>query len=556
MPAYSYVRFSTPPQSLGDSERRQIESTRNWAKRKGIPLDESLTPDRGLSGFHGTHRRRGSLGKFLQLVREGVVPSGSILVVERASRLSREGAFKAMKDVVFELLGAGITLQFTDPELAFTEENYGLMSPLLNGLLELAYRESKDRSDYAKSQWGRRRAAAAESGKPVNGNGPAWLRLVDGNWQPIPEKVKAVRKVFERSIDGHGVHSLCAELNRLGVPPIGRGRKWLPHYVALVLRNRAVLGEFQPAVMKDGRRCKDGIAPVQGYYPPVLPESVFRRAQAAMDARKLKRGPKGRHCRNLFTGMLYGAVDGFPLVTVSEHDSNKGVRLVSAGARTGNEGSSYKSVPYAAVETAFLSLVTELTPQDLQPRSPGPGDDLVVLEGRKKDLKARIDKLRTELRRGGDFADGLQLLRELGDDALTLDRQIEQAKGKAASPPSAALEDAQSIVQVLAKAKGEKLVATRVRLQQRIREVFEQVWVFFADEAEGQGQLVLVQAFLRDNGDVRQIAFIRDRKTNNLVWLSHLLKKDQVADLRLYRDEKKGRAVRQWVSWMLKANGG
>ena len=50
--AYSYLRFSTPEQLKGDSQRRQLEAARAYALEQGLELDESLTfQDLGVSGF-------------------------------------------------------------------------------------------------------------------------------------------------------------------------------------------------------------------------------------------------------------------------------------------------------------------------------------------------------------------------------------------------------------------------------------------------------------------------------------------------------------------------
>jgi len=40
--AVSYIRFSTPKQSLGDSLRRQLEHTRAYCAAHGLTLDEDL----------------------------------------------------------------------------------------------------------------------------------------------------------------------------------------------------------------------------------------------------------------------------------------------------------------------------------------------------------------------------------------------------------------------------------------------------------------------------------------------------------------------------------
>ena len=39
--AYSYVRFSTPEQEMGDSERRQIALTSSYCKKNGLLLSET-----------------------------------------------------------------------------------------------------------------------------------------------------------------------------------------------------------------------------------------------------------------------------------------------------------------------------------------------------------------------------------------------------------------------------------------------------------------------------------------------------------------------------------
>jgi len=41
--AYSYIRFSTPDQMQGDSERRQLALAQAYCKKKGLELDDRLT---------------------------------------------------------------------------------------------------------------------------------------------------------------------------------------------------------------------------------------------------------------------------------------------------------------------------------------------------------------------------------------------------------------------------------------------------------------------------------------------------------------------------------
>src|SRR5262245_9603115 len=80
--AFSYVRFSARRQEAGDSIRRQVNATRDWAERHKAHLDESLQIDRGVSAFKGRNRDIGALGEFLRQVESGRVAPGSFLVVE------------------------------------------------------------------------------------------------------------------------------------------------------------------------------------------------------------------------------------------------------------------------------------------------------------------------------------------------------------------------------------------------------------------------------------------------------------------------------------------
>jgi DNA invertase Pin-like site-specific DNA recombinase len=74
--AFSYVRMSTPGQLLGDSLRRQLEASRTYASTHGLELVEEPLQDLGVSAYKGANVSEGSLGRFLDAVRSGKVPTG------------------------------------------------------------------------------------------------------------------------------------------------------------------------------------------------------------------------------------------------------------------------------------------------------------------------------------------------------------------------------------------------------------------------------------------------------------------------------------------------
>jgi DNA invertase Pin-like site-specific DNA recombinase len=84
--AYSYLRMSTAEQIRGDSLRRQLEQSRDYAAKHGMTLVEDLR-DIGISAFHGANAAEGALGLFLAAVKAEKVEAGSYLLVESLVRL-------------------------------------------------------------------------------------------------------------------------------------------------------------------------------------------------------------------------------------------------------------------------------------------------------------------------------------------------------------------------------------------------------------------------------------------------------------------------------------
>ncbi|MGI4953220.1 MAG: recombinase family protein [Janthinobacterium lividum] len=81
--AYSYLRFSTPEQAMGDSRRRQLSLAESYAKQNNLLLDKGLNfRDLGVSAFRGKNAKDGGLRSFLDAVEHGLVPANSYLLIE------------------------------------------------------------------------------------------------------------------------------------------------------------------------------------------------------------------------------------------------------------------------------------------------------------------------------------------------------------------------------------------------------------------------------------------------------------------------------------------
>ena len=106
--AYSYVRFSSEKQRLGDSVRRQVELAQAWAAQRGMELDDSTYRDLGVSAYDRSNETAG-LGAFLTAARNGKVQPGSFLLVENLDRLSRAGIIPTI-EIMQQLTKADIRI--------------------------------------------------------------------------------------------------------------------------------------------------------------------------------------------------------------------------------------------------------------------------------------------------------------------------------------------------------------------------------------------------------------------------------------------------------------
>jgi len=326
--AYSYVRFSTAEQAKGTSPWRQKEWSRHYAAQNGFILDESLKPDRGISAFKGRNRTEGNLAAFLARVKDGTVPRGSALLVESLDRLSREEVEEALYAFLV-IIRSGIEIHTCDGQVYIRGKLKAEQLLLSIFHMARANEESERKSERCGAAWSKKRQNA--NGKEaMSARVPAWLKAVKG--QPIrviPERVTVVRKMFEWAAKGLGQYVICDKLIKGGVSPWGPARKgkpprWTPFYVSSILSSRSVIGEYTPhtkKIVNDTRkRVADG-APVENYYPAVIPLPLWQRVQEARRAfaqakfgESFKAGKDLHSDKNLFKRLLFDANNDAPMV--------------------------------------------------------------------------------------------------------------------------------------------------------------------------------------------------------------------------------------------------
>jgi DNA invertase Pin-like site-specific DNA recombinase len=552
--AYSYQRFSHLKQDKGDSIRRQTEARERYlAAHPKLVFDDSLRPEKGVSGFRGKNRQAGTvLADFLATIEAGQVKPGSVLIVENLDRLSRDQVGRALR-LFMDILEAGVRIVTLSPEREYDEKSLGDIAGLLEPLIVMqrAHEESQTKSVRGQARWKARRDAAASGKKAVFARAmiPAWLKPnADKTDFEVDEAAAAtVKQIFEMALAGYGSNSITKKLNASGVKPIGKKPRWNYPYIVRILTNRAVLGEYQGNTYVDGQKRRTG-EPVKDYFPRIISDRLFNRVQAIMRGR----APQCRHTDkdvlNLFTGLLIDARDGRQITfrgkNIIDHKGTAKEKrrryryLINRGHVNGEVAANGMpepckiGFPYDHFEAAFLLGVRELAVDDFTPDQGNSVAELAQLLDRQAEIAATIAATKRRVAnpaKGVKVDDLLDLLVDLGQERDRLQARIDELKLKATGHNAQVLKETQDLVRRLETAKGDARIDLRERIKGRIRALVDRVYVLIWKGKKAKYLQAQVHFF---NGSMRTIV-VNDREQAGTLLNSPIVPE---RDLRNYRE--------------------
>lgn len=488
--AYSYLRMSTDVQLKGDSRRRQLEASRQWAVEHGLDLiEERQLEDIGISAFRGANVTQGALGAFLTAVREQKVEEGSYLLVESLDRLSRQEVMKSFA-MLTQLVTSGVrVVTISDGrEYNGNTELDGLLWSLV--VLSRANEESAMKSKRLAAAWANKRRSAADT--KLTAICPKWLKF-DGStkeFQVDEAKAEVVQGIFHDSAAGMGAFTIARRLNDKKVPTFGKSRDWQTSYVAKILANRSVIGEYQPHKMLKGKRTPDG-TPIKNYFPAVISEALFYEAQHARQNRRAEGGGrKGPFLSNLFSKkMLICACCGGAMHFINKGYGPKGGQYLVCDRANRNvdcDRTRWRYRPFEASVLAFLSeldLEAVLTDRSSTSQLEQARSQVAALGGKIVELQkardAAFDLLTTVSASKNYVAARLDDLEQQIDVA---EKELTEARNKEAVYESrrAGARDNSIDVKTLIEAiqvRGDDVLALRSRLASRMREVVHRILV-------------------------------------------------------------------------------
>ncbi|HYT94870.1 MAG TPA: recombinase family protein [Gemmataceae bacterium] len=530
---------------------RQLEQAREWCQRNGHELDESLTPDRGLSGYHGMHRKRGYLGQFLALVEAKRVERGSILLVEKTDRLGREVPSDMLQEVIFKLWKAGITLATFDRSYPPGSDQDGSFHSLLADL-QSAWRFSKNLSERVADAKQAGRDAARTAGRVLTRHVPLWLKVVgrtydnrghvaEPGWlELIPERVEVVQRIFRLAREGMGYARIANHMRQDGVESFN-GRSWCRAYIRDILADRRALGEFQPVVVKDHKQVPEGDV-VKDFFPAAVSEDEFLQARSGAKARTLNPGKStvwteeedrlirtlplqeayrrlggrtqtavyqrkrrlarydkptearsGERFVNVFAGLLTNAREGDSYVAVKRLDGGRYSRVLVNASSRGGKGPACLSFPLAPFEAALLGELREVDPCELAAGKAGTQPDEVALLIEQRDQqRARVEALEAIQAEEPSLANA-RVLRQAEERHKQLEKELADARHRRAHPVEETWAEFRTLAEALAAA--EDPVAARLKLRTVLGNAVESIYLLVT--TRGRDRLAAVQVDFR-----------------------------------------------------------
>lgn len=430
--------------------------------------------------------RNGALAGFVEAVRQGRIAKGSVLVVESVDRLGRDQVADALT-LFLEILRNGVEIATLTPERLYTTESgndiAGLLEPII--YLPRAYEESATKSVRIKAAWDQKRKDV-RSGKrqSIGKREPFWVRRTETGFELIPDQVAILQQMYTCLVEGYGYALVARKLNAAGLRTPRLGREWTPSSVVSVVTSRACLGEYHPSVMAEGRQVDEGEA-ITDYYPQAIGADLWYRAQHAVERRKVSGcGRKSTATKNLFSGLLFNALDGQPLYYYHEQvKTKKGIwtcHKLASKAKVMATGDSDKSVLYYnEFESAFLAYLTEIKPSDFVKRTTDATDRVAELGGKLVELDLKIQTVNKKLKtvKSAAMEPLLDLLLGYNAERDQLRSDLETLRAAESNHATDTVGMAQNFATLLSRASEEEEEELRVRLRQALKDLIRKIYV-------------------------------------------------------------------------------
>ena len=314
-----------------------------------------LPPDAGVSAFKGLNKIKGTLGTFLNKVKAGEIPKGSVLIIEKMDRFSRNEIDLVIPDFL-SLLQSGVEI------FSCVDRTHYTLADIRTNPMTLTYAVMAMgmANDYSKSLGGRViksvdiKLAKAQQGQKLQLGSwmPRWIDFVGNDKQPGQFKFNAhadtIRRIATDYANGKSMYQIAIELTREKVPSL-LGGKWAQGTIANLVAHQCLLGDITIKGIK-----------LKNYYPAVITQAQWDKLQAKLRENRSRKGA-GEYVANLFRNRVKCAHCGGAIRTAKSHVH----RLYTCTAKQVKTCSSKYSIRVSEIELDFFLLYLQQAPDTL-----------------------------------------------------------------------------------------------------------------------------------------------------------------------------------------------
>lgn len=488
----SYTRFSTMKQSGGDSLRRQTQAAAEYCLENGLTLDTSLRfHDAGKSGYSGENARTGSLAKLLSMSKAGDIPRGSLLLIENLDRLARTDLTVAIP-LLLSILMEGLDIVTLQDRKKWTYVGMQDMSDFILSVMLLArgHNESETKAKRLKEVF---KAGRDKLSNQIFGSAPGWLTRENktSEWQVVPEYAKIVTQVFELAATGWGSIHIARHANENQWPVPTRLAKqeagWHTQMPGNLLRSRQVLGEHTFRLRgfaeqeKHWKGLTTGIT-VPNFYPRIISDELWHRAQAAKNARKSAPARRDTHYFNIWSGRMFCGSCGASMQRRTEFRSNdKSVSGIFKCSDSSSGRSTCKSCTIRSVDAILVARICALAANYMP--QPGGVDDsraLAIAKSQLAEVDMAADRIAVAIAEtGGALPSLLSKAKELVDNRSKLVSKISEVESRLVAVSGDLLNSAYADSILLLLYKGsDKATEVRAEFNTRLKLAVKAIWLF------------------------------------------------------------------------------
>jgi DNA invertase Pin-like site-specific DNA recombinase len=424
---YSYCRWSSGKQTSGTSLVRQMEMAQDWVearKDRGFYLDQQVIIDAGKSGHYGDNLdpEQGNLARFIEKAKSGEIEQNSYLIIEKLDRFSRADPVQ-IEHLIHEIVKKyRINIVLLHPvEREITKDTIGKtdLRLLMFIELEIANAQSKEKSHRLRKAWEQKRKRIRERQHQIQ-NLPNWLYLdkASKDIKVDKEKLAAIEYLFKRTIEGVGQVVLCKEMTDKFRPISNPSKKWPNQhwnksYISKLLRDRRLLGEYQPhkfdviendenLILSKRKRRQEG-SPITDYYPRVITDELFNKAQTEKHKRWKAKTDSRMEMLNLFRGLVFCKYSGNTMQLNTTRSKRKNgatyvqKRLADYGHLRGDKKCCPWSIEYHRFEHLILDALSEIDGKTFKKKAKGVVAEKRGLIDERLAIEAQLQKLKSQL---------------------------------------------------------------------------------------------------------------------------------------------------------------